>query len=547
MRVEAKRFDMTMQYVRRSGVGADVEARVRSGVGGRPRDLEIDVLLAAIILVPQDLNKVHHTKLHRLLTTGLSRTLQKTLNIRSGSHVLSLRQVRYLHNTITDTYETSDAVKPVLMATERAARREAGMDVDNVTSLTPAEQAERQAALADFQRKILAASTTHIGRGTRLAIDATALDSAARGKVRGLRCADPDARWGPRTKAYDNRTKKVFDFHATMGIRTGTVGGVEEPALVETFFLLPANKKGIEETVAELAYANGLPGGVDEIMVDRAYSYSVAPKWADKLREFCIEQVFDLHPNDHGAKLNVKDGCLMIDGWAHCPSTPNRLKRIARPQTFSPLKLRRNATSKEHADRDRQVADLERFNAEIAERDQYKFEKHGTTSSGKTRFKCPARAGKLLCEGCPLSTMLPGDRPAVEPEDLENLPRACAQETITIDPSAAPKLNQKHYWGSKAWQADYGRRSRAEGTFGFIKTEQNVSTRGWTRQVGLVKTAFNGILVVAAYNLTTLLRWAKVCGDTRDPLTLIDLTDHGFEELDVSGNVIGGVPPPVPV
>lgn len=234
----------------------------------------------------------------------------------------------------------------------------------------------------------------------------------------------------------------------------------------------------------------------------------------------------------------------MIDGWAHCPSTPLHLRRIGRPATFSPMRVDEQSTPKELAQHAKEVADLARFNSSIEERIQYRFEKHGKTSAGNQRFKCPARAQKVSCAGCPMSQFLPEDPPEVVPDDPEDLPAACAQETITIDASADPKLNQEEYWGSLEWQAKYGRRSRVEGTFGVLKSTSGLGRRGWTRQVGLAKTAFALTMTVAAYNLTTLLSWASESGDTRDPLALIDLTDYGFVELDPDGNLLEGVPPP---
>jgi hypothetical protein len=41
-----------------------------------------------------------------------------------------------------------------------------------------------------------------------------------------------------------------------------------------------------------------------------------------------------------------------------------------------------------------------------------------------------------------------------------------------------------------------------------------------------------------------LLAWAKRTGDTRDPLTVMDVTNHGFAEYDKPGKIPEATGPP---
>lgn len=180
-----------------------------------------------------------------------------------------------------------------------------------------------------------------------------------------------------------------------------------------------------------------------------------------------------------------------------------------------------------------------------ARRDTYRFTPVGTTTAGNARFRCPARAGKVGCPGCPLSMDLPQDTPRVQPADLTQLPKACRQETITIRDTVDLKRRQPHDWGSPKWIAAFGRRSRAEGGHGILRSPEGVGARrGFTRVVGRVKTGLLLALVVTQQNLTMLLKWAADTGDTRDPLTQVDITTYGFVELDADGTPIHGAGPP---
>lgn len=521
--INSRRFERARAYVRRSGVAADLERELRAKPGGRHRALPVDVLLAAMMCCVDERHSLALTKVHELMTTDLSRQLQTQIGVRDRSgDAITIRQVRYLWNAITDLFEHSPSRRP---------------------NLSDVERAERADALAAFSNKLLGSAALYLDDTGCWAIDATAIDSAARGAARGAPSADPDARWGYRTRTFDNKTKKVFGYQMIALARVGKVGQLPPPLLTERIAVVPGNSHGIGETldILDRLADNGRP--VAEIIADRGFSYATHEDWADQLRARGIEQVQDIHPADHGQRVHPDHGYLMIDGWPHCPSIPEHLKRINRPATLTIGELRKNATRKEKAEHAARAAELEGFAKLIAERRLYRFEKVGKTSSGADRFRCPARAGKIKCSGYPASRYLPDGTPEGNPQDPPA--KACSQATITIKRTVEPKLRQRDYWGSPEWIRSYSRRTRVEGSFGLLKSPKTSGVkRGWTHQVGLVKTTCALTIAVAATNLRQLLTWATDTGDTRDPLTRIDVTDHGFVELDAAGNLAGGVSPP---
>lgn len=174
-------------------------------------------------------------------------------------------------------------------------------------------------------------------------------------------------------------------------------------------------------------------------------------------------------------------------------------------------------------------------NTLVAERDTYAFVRHNTgRTTGKERWKCPARAGKIQCAACPLAGAMPPGTPQVsDPPDADTAPRGCQQATITVPWDVSPKLRQPCTHGSPEWIADWTRRSLFEGAFGNWKNPytENVN-RGWIAVVGIVKTTLLAAVAIVAMNLRLLRKWAKDTGDMTDPLCHPDPEDHGFEEIE---------------
>ena len=561
-------FARSLELVHRSGVHDELEALLRpDGKGGRPRQLGVDVFLAGLLCTVAEKKTLALSLVHELLTRDLARSYQVALGIRKGTRAITIRQVRYL----------LEAIESKLAFTE-----------DRAPELSAADREERAAALqAVFDHLLAATMPTHLPSTGAYALDDGGIDSAARGKRRpkapgapalaaiasdddgqpsevelnGREVTDEvlakvteetgysfdvDARWGYRTRTYDNRTNKLFGYKLVSLTRLAPQDSkVDLPLLVERISLVPANASTVAPALGLIdgLLEKGTP--VTELADDRGFSYALPEHWAYELRARHIEQICDLHRNDHG--VHDFEGVKMIDGWAHCPMTPEHLEVISRPAQLSVPKLKKNATPSERAEHAEKVRELEAFRAAIAERKTWAFRRtRGADANGTERFECPAQAGMRVCANCPVSQFLPPGTPKVEnPPERATAPKACRQRTIGIPGDVTPKIRQRHYWGSDAWIAAYVRRSRVEGAFGTLKSSKTENVRrGWTHVVGLVKTGLMVVIAQAAANLRCLRAWAARTGDRTDLLTHLDPEDLGFEEIDPAAAPPASTGPP---
>ena len=566
-------FERALALVRRSGVQDTLEARLHPrGEGGRPRALDLDVLLAAMILTTTHYQDLLLTRVHRLLTNDLAHSYQRQLGvIRADGQKLSIRQVRYVLEAIERKYAYTAKRRPGLDDPARAERRESFQEVID---------------------QLLAGSIpAHLAGQGRFAVDASAIDSAARGKkmpngtkkerarAKAERAArtdaenaeldalaaevnadseagrsyDPDARWGYRTKTFDNKTKKCFGYQLIAFTRVGAVGQEgREPLLIDRIVVVAANASMSAPSISALDRfaASGQP--VTEVIVDRGFSNYTPDNWAYGLRDRGIEQVLDLSEDDYG--IRDFNGVTMVAGWPHCPAMPVELEEIRRPASLTAGTLKKSATPRERMRHARQRKEIAAFEERIAAREMYAFvrtslgQDRSKTGKGKDaeRFACPAQAGKVVCDNCPLSRFAPAGLPRVlNPPTTPGIPDACKQATISVPMTVSPKLRQRERWGTPAWVISYNRRSRVEGGFGLLKNDATGNVkRGWTRQVGIIKTTLLLAVAVTASNLRQLLTWSRATGDVTDPLTLMEVGPASFEEIDLATGGVGATSPP---
>ena len=92
---------------------------------------------------------------------------------------------------------------------------------------------------------------------------------------------DVDARWGYRTRTYDNRTNKVFGYKLVSLTRLAPQDSKADlPLLVERISLVPANRSTVAPALGLID--NLLAGGtpVTELADDRGFSYALPEHWA---------------------------------------------------------------------------------------------------------------------------------------------------------------------------------------------------------------------------------------------------------------------------
>lgn len=559
-------FERALALVTGSGVHLTLDERLRpTGKGGRPRALRLDVLLADMVLTTTHHKGLLLTSVHKLLTTELAHSYQRQLGvIRADGTKVTIRQVRYVLDAIEAKYEYTTKSVPDLDIAEREERQESFQEV--------------------IDQLVDGSIPAHLPRQGRYAVDASAIDSAARGKrmpagsnnVRKAkkssasdenaltqevnadaephRSFDLDARWGYRTKTYDNKTNKCFGYQLISFTRVGAVGQeMREPLLTDRIVVVPANASMSLPTLGALDRLEAQGHAAVELLVDRGFSNGKTYKWADELRAREIEQVLDLTINDYG--VTDHEGVKMIAGWAHCPAMPTELDEIRKPVRLTAGTLKKAATAEDRIAHSRLVEEIATFSERIAAREQYAFvrtsrgqnrSKTGKAGKSAERFSCPAQAGKVICPSCPLSMAGPANLTRIEnPPTGPGMPKACNQVTIAVPATVSPKLHQTERWGSPGWIASFNRRSRVEASFGLLKNSKTDNVkRGWTQQVGLVKTTILLAIAVTASNLRQLQTWAKTTGDVTDPLTQMEVGPTAFEEIDPATGGVGNTGPP---
>lgn len=559
--------ERVLALVHRSHVHDDLEHQLNPSGTGRPRDLRVDVLLAGIILrADPERGVLSLVGVHRLLTRDLPHSLQGQLGIRTHdapfqrSQPITVRQVRYLVGAIDARLRYT----PASTSTDKG--------------LIDADREDREAALWRILDALVAAcQPEHVEHTGGYALDGTAVRSWAKGKRRRKMSpsddprapgadddgpgddepsddgeefyrysADLDAMAGYCTKTYHNGRNRFFGYDLFTLASVNDVGADpdEAPKLIERFRLRPAGRDVVEPGLALLDSLGDRR--LTEVINDRAWSYKLPARWAAELRRRDVSQVLDLHENDYG--VTDHHGIKMIAGTPHCPGTPEHLLDIRRPQHLSVGQLKKSATREEIRDHTARVAALTEFQQRIAERQQYAFTRvTSPDATGKDRWRCPAYAGKVVCDHCPLSQHFPAGLPTItDGPEADTRPTCSRQQTITLPGHVSAKTRQYLYWGSPEWIASFNRRSTVEGQYGNLKSSTlGGLERGWMFLRGLVKTALLIACVIVSLNLRLLRNWAQRTGDVTDPLSRPDPPDPGWEERVVDLTVAQPTGPPL--
>ncbi|SMC38927.1 hypothetical protein [Janibacter indicus] len=287
-----------------------------------------------------------------------------------------------------------------------------------------------------------------------------------------------------------------------------------EPLLVEQIALTPASTDIVDPTLDMIHRTLGRGLVIGDLIGDRHYSYKKYERWALPLAKLGIRQVLDMRARDHGPK-DYK-GAVILDGTPHCPMTPQGLRGLERPGLTA---------SREEIDAYEQL---------ITEREQYAMRRKKTAQQdrdGKTRWLCPAAAGKIGCSILPGSVAaareagIPVVRPPADHESVFCEPKP---PVVQIPAHVIMKYQQAEYYGSRPWLISFNRRTYVESIFGNLK---NLSTRsikrGFTRFIGEPLMTLALVAQVVDYNLKELEDWhARASAEPREYAAATAYSSH---------------------
>ena len=546
-------FERVLATVRASGVADEFEDLLNPHHTGAPRTLSVSVYLTCAILAAKEYKSTTQTAIHRLLSNDLAHSLRVRHGLSVDGRKVDLSQVYYLLGAMAARLKTPR---------NPDGGNEATLEDDILDEL--ANRLARCTLPDQFAnpRRVAmdATSVKSFARGTRREANPDAATDPDATTVEPGTAADPDASWGFCTRTQDNGSNRVFGYDAftLVGVPAAGSPSGSMPILTVGLRLRPAGRDVVEpglqllKEAVEHANEAGtalLPNGAAlHASYDRAWSYKLPDRWAQPVRALGVDPVFDLHPTDRGVREH--EGVLMVDGYPFCPALPAHLHHISRPQRFSVSPLKPNPTARERLEHARATAALARFHAELAAREPYAFRRvAGPDAAGKERFECPAQAGKIVCENCPLSahllTEFPDTPQVVEPPEVGTAPKCCTQRSITLPGAVDAKRRQRLRWGTPDWVQAYNMRTHVEGSYGNLKSSTGGNLRrGWCHARGRVRVGLMLACAVAASNLAVLRSWAEKTGNIHLPFCEPDPPDYGFEEIDADGDIDFAPPPP---
>ncbi|MGP7960671.1 hypothetical protein ACTVCO_07660 [Sanguibacter sp. A247] len=497
-------FDRALSVVRRSQIAPHLEDAIRSTSAGRPRRLSVEMLLAALLVAPnQRFRSGTLVTVHRILTDELSASRLRRSDLMWDEHgqakTLTIRQVRYLF-------------KQIVRAMDFSPHTTKNLDVLGLFDAADTTHEWLNALVRASLPDSLPVAEMH-------AIDASAIPAWSRGKERATdaqRAAgqpatasvDPDADWGYRTVTTDSASEDFFGYHLNAAVTSYTPGSPwQSIKAIAAFDLVAANAGLTESTInllddALLPYAPGTT-----ILVDRGYSNWVAPAWADQLHARGVTQYLTMYPNDLKIREDPGTGVIMFAGWPYSPWTPRDLFQITAPRNFSLAPLAPNAAESTRRRHKLALEPIEEFHAKIAALAPYALKPNGRRkANGDQRF-LTRTYGRENANAAQRRTA------------------AFRQETVTISSAVLAKLHQPHRWGTPEWIAAFSRRTAVEGAFGVLKNRDgHAMTRGWTRAIGITANALMVTAAIVQYNIQVIRRWAAK--NALDDAALYDAPPH---------------------
>jgi hypothetical protein len=476
----------------RSGVAVRIEDELaaRRSRPGRPRALNAEALLCALLLLALDDRPLHLSAVTEVLFVRISTEAKESLGVVGAmsdqcTYLARYRQVRYLFSLVASVLDPSGLIKNRRLSPDELAAR----------SVVLSENQELGALgrLEAFMGDLLCASVDEFDGETRPAtlaygLDATPVPLFSRGpSVRsGLCASDPDGGWyvrdGDHREREDHkgrsRGRVAWALEATV---VTTASG--EPGAVSAFpnlaIGLSLGRPGTDpggtavRLLADVVSRGFAPGPLG---VDRAYSGALKERFHLPVRAMGFELVVDYRVDQLGRQAN-SHGAVMVEGTWYCPSMPEVLV---------------NATIDLRAGR----IDAETYQARIGARSDYALrKKSGPDADGYERFSCPARGPrpKVRCAIAQSSLIALGKRTVPEPPT--DPPALCRQSAITIAPDVGARYAQSLSFGTEQWHRNYATlRNTIEGWNAFAKdtAHEALAQPGRRRVRGI---AAQGILI----------------------------------------------------
>ena len=475
---------------------AEERERLARHAGGAPERFPANAVWVAMVLAAVHERPMLATTFRDILFRHISPAMRDRLGVPDPPELEDLNAWEALHRCIrTRFWGLIQAIDPSPLPKNRRltpAEFTAASSAHRARyELSDDLLAARHERLAWVCNAILEASITALPRDLRrrwhgsVGLDATAVPAFARDekRVRNRKLtrakrpvlkhsADPDAGLYVRTdtdhdpdsgqvvSASGKRLRSGFWAYEASIVVTGNDQpqlNPDFPSLVIGMAPLHRPSTGVaQNAMTALASIAGRGHPARWLAADRAYTHALADEFQLPARALGYDLVLDYRVDQLGVQGNYA-GALHIEGAYYCPAIPTALQTATRD-----FRARR--------------IDEDTWHARIEARRAYRLRpKALPDAEAHTRMLCPAAgtAPTLRCEIKPVSlTSKSQATPRTTParDLIDQSPKICTQQSITIPPGANAKLHQTLHFGSPEWAALYNTlRNTIEGINGIAK------------------------------------------------------------------------------
>jgi len=271
------------------------------------------------------------------------------------------------------------------------------------------------------------------------------------------------------------QTRDVVSHNAIDEIRLGP----DVPPVVKAFSLAPAGSHRAKAFVPTLIAAKERGHVIEDVVVDRGYSYLRAETLAHPLNRAGMHLTF--RPMKHQRNVQpFRDDIVLIEGQPFSSHLPKNL--------WGPLPMPPMSSSDE---------ECETYEEAFNRRARYRFQRHaGPDAEGTTRHRCPIHSGLLRSRQVPTSMRANRDVPLAELPEGET----CCNGIVSVSAAELP-LWQRIPAGTTAWRISFRRRLVVENANGGLKGGFVNIERKFLRVMGRVKMTVLLAATIFGYNL----------------------------------------------